>query len=235
VKRFLERAFSPEGAVLAGLWLLWHGFLLLPVIKHGRFEPFEPAATAFWSDLVDVFLGFYGLSLALREHPRTARVLALAPAVLFLYPPAAVARLIVAVLAIAASRIALEKTSRLAVHSAVILWLIFSELRPFQWSTPRSFLWLPFEPLFSNPAERYYPVVFGKFFLYTAIVWILRWNGARWAVAAGLPVLVLALGEFAERYLPARTPELTDVVLAAAGAVLLSLADVRREPLNPNR
>ncbi len=232
LRRFLERALSPEGVVLSGLWLLWHGFLLLPVIKHGGFPPFEPAASVFWSDTVDVFLGFCGLSLALRDHPRTAIALALVPAALFLYPAAAGARVAAAGLAILASRAAASAAFRRFLQPAVLAWLAFSELRPFQWGAPKSFLWLPFEPLFSNPADRYYPLVFGKFFLYAAIVWILRWSGARWIAAAGLPVLILAAGEFAERYLPARTPELTDIVLAAAGAVLLALVD-RPRPAAP--
>src|SRR5262249_164276 len=87
LRGFFERCFSPPGAVLAGLWVLWHGFLVLPVIKPSRFGPFTASSTAFWMDCVETFLGFLAVSLALRAHPRTTLVLALLPVVLIHYPP----------------------------------------------------------------------------------------------------------------------------------------------------
>jgi VanZ family protein len=42
-----------------------------------------------------------------------------------------------------------------------------------------------------------------------------------WAFLA--PATILAAGEYAQRYLPGRTAEITDLVLLAAGAILLHL------------
>ena len=39
------------------------------------------------------------------------------------------------------------------------------------------------------------------------------------------PGVILFAGELAQCYLPGRTPEITDVILLAAGAVLLKVAE----------
>jgi len=52
-------------------------------------------------------------------------------------------------------------------------------------------------------------------------VWILRESKLRWLWAVAIPAFILAAGEAAQRYLPGRTPESTDLVLLAAGAFLL--------------
>jgi VanZ family protein len=56
-------------------------------------------------------------------------------------------------------------------------------------------------------------------------LWVERSAGARWIWALAAPGTILFAGELAQRYLPGRTPELTDLVLLTAGAVLLNLAE----------
>jgi VanZ family protein len=108
----------------------------------------------------------------------------------------------------------------------LLMWLAFEELRPFRFQgPPQPFWWLPFESWFVGAPESYYGTFFGKLFLYTAILWAERKAGMRWIWALAAPAAILAAGEFAQRYLPGRTPELTDLVLLAAGAVLLNLAE----------
>jgi len=104
----------------------------------------------------------------------------------------------------------------------LLAWLAFEELRPFHFSgPPQQFGWLPFISWFAGASESYYGVIFGKLFFYTAIVWILRESKLRWLWAVAIPAFILAAGEVAQRYLPGRTPESTDVALLAAGAFLL--------------
>ena len=108
----------------------------------------------------------------------------------------------------------------------LLLWLAVEELRPFQFrSPPQPFWWLPFESWFVGAVDSYYGTLFGKLFLYTAIVWVERKSGIRWIWALAVPAAILAAGEFAQRYLPGRTPEITDLCLLAAGAVLLKVAE----------
>ena len=113
----------------------------------------------------------------------------------------------------------------------LLIWLAADELRPFRFhGPPQQFWWLPFESWFAGATESYYGTFFGKLFFYTATVWVERMAGIRWIWALAAPGAVLAAGEFAQRYLPGRTPELTDLVLLAGGAALLALAD-RPQPL----
>lgn len=111
----------------------------------------------------------------------------------------------------------------------LLIWLTFEELRPFHFqSPPQPFWWLPFESWFVGAADTYYGTFFGKLFLYTAILWIERKSGMRWIWALAAPGAILFAGELAQRYVPGRTPEITDVFLLAAGAVLLYLIEPSR-------
>ena len=73
-------------------------------------------------------------------------------------------------------------------------------------------------------ADSYYGILFGKLFLYTAILCVERKSGMRWIWALAAPGAILFAGELAQCYLPGRTPESTDVFLLAAGAVLLQVS-----------
>jgi hypothetical protein len=97
-------------------------------------------------------------------------------------------------------------------------------LTPFQLGVRQDFSWLPFEGLFYTRPELYYPLVFGKLFFYTAVVWAMRFRGGGWFWSVLIPVAVLAAGEAAQIYIPDRTPETTDLVLMAGGALLLWMA-----------
>jgi VanZ family protein len=108
----------------------------------------------------------------------------------------------------------------------LLIWLVLDELRPFHFHGPaQRFWWLPFESWFVGALESYYGIIFGKLFLYTAILWTERRAGMRWIWALAVPGAILFASELAQRYLPGRTPELTDLVLLAAGAVMLNLAE----------
>jgi VanZ family protein len=108
----------------------------------------------------------------------------------------------------------------------LLIWLAVEELRPFQFrSPPHPFWWLPFQSWFVGAADSYYGTIIGKLFLYTAIVWVERRAGIRWIWALAGPAAILAAGEFAQTYMPGRTPEITDLCLLAAGAVLLKVAE----------
>jgi VanZ family protein len=108
----------------------------------------------------------------------------------------------------------------------LLAWLAIDELRPFQFQgPPQQFGWLPFVAWFEGAPEAFYGTIFGKLFLYTAILWAERRVGIRWMWALAVPGAILFAGELAQRYLPGRTPETTDLVLLAGGAVLLSLTE----------
>jgi VanZ family protein len=106
----------------------------------------------------------------------------------------------------------------------LLVWLAVEELRPFHFQGPLGpFSWIPFEGWFAGSPESYYGTIAAKFFLYTAVIWVMRRSGARMLWAFLAPALILAAGEWAQRYQPGRTPEVTDLVLLAAGGALLHL------------
>lgn len=108
----------------------------------------------------------------------------------------------------------------------LLIWLAVDELQPFRFQNPpQPFEWLPFESWFAGSFDAYYGILFRKLFLYTAILWTERRAGMGWIWVLLAPGVILFAGEFAQSYLPGRTPEITDVVLLAAGAVLLNLAE----------
>ena len=113
-----------------------------------------------------------------------------------------------------------------AAVTLLLAWLAIEELRPFQFhSPPQPFWWLPFESWFVGAADSYYGTLFGKLFLYTALLCVERTSGMRWIWALVAPGAILLAGELAQCYLPGRTPETTDLFLLAAGAVLLKVVE----------
>lgn len=177
------RRFAPEGLVLAGLWLAWHAFLLLPAVS-GRLLPHDDSPQG-WIRVVNEVLGVAIVALALRP-----------------------------------GAFAIKK----ALGLLLLLWLAIQELMPFQWGVRQDFSWLPFIGLFYARPEVYYPLVFGKLFFYTAVVWAMRFRSTGWLGPVLIPLAVLAAGEATQVYIPDRTPETTDLVLLAGGAFLLWMA-----------
>lgn|GEM_PF-2076716 len=107
-----------------------------------------------------------------------------------------------------------------------ILALAADELRPFRFEgPPQPFWWVPFESWFVGAPDSYYGSIFGKLFFDAAILWMERRAGIRWRWGLVAPGAVLLLGELAQTHLPGRTPEITDLALLAAAAVMLSLAE----------
>jgi VanZ family protein len=224
----LPRSDYGGGIVLAGLWMVWNGFLMLPEFSHHAL-PREGSSVA-WFSSINAFAGFLALSIALKPRWVAPAVLALAPIpALIGHPLALVERLLAVAAALSLARLIRPRDARW-LTPALLLWLAYQEFEPFRFTATNDFSWLPFQSLFGSDAAVYYPIVFEKAFFYTAIVWMIRFQGAShqqggWIRAVAMPGVVLALGEAAQCWLPDRTPELTDLALVAGGAFLLWLAD----------
>jgi VanZ family protein len=249
----LPRTRYGGGIVLAALWLVWNGFLFLPEFTRHAL-PREGSIA--WFSWMNAFAGFLALSIALRPHWFAPAILALAPIpVLIGHPFALVERLLAVAVALALARLISKRAQRNAAAAfagapevaaascalirprharwlapAFLLWLAFQEFEPFRFTASNDFEWRPFASLFPSDAAVYYPIIFEKAFFYTAIVWMMRFQGTSsqevsWIRAVAIPGAVLAAGEAAQCWLPGRTPELTDLALVTAGAFLLWLAD----------
>ena len=106
--------------------------------------------------------------------------------------------------------------------AAVLLLIAVRELEPFRFvATPESFRWIPFGSILEATPDSEIRLTAGKFFLYGSAVWMVRQSGASLRIAAGVVALVLIAGEFAQCYLPGRTAESTDPVLAVIAMLVM--------------
>lgn len=108
--------------------------------------------------------------------------------------------------------------------SLMVTWLLLRELYPFAFSRVAvAFHWGVFSSLLEAERVAASRTLLGKCFLYGSALWMLRSAGWRlWMGAFLLGTLLLGC-EWLQRYLPGRTPELTDVVLVLLSAGLLGL------------
>ncbi len=216
---------SGTSAVLIILWFLWHTFPFAPRFSLARLtEVLHPEPWS-WTTFGEVLLGAGAIGAALEKPAWRWIACLILPAQLFLLDHGlSYAALTGGALGIAA---AAWRRDRVLVLLAWTLpaGLLLEELRPFAWREPVAFTWAPFSTWYESTSEHVYAVLFGKLFLSTAAIWCLRHAGLRWWQAVGIPTIVLAVGETAQRWIQGRTPESTDVVLVLTGTVLLRLAE----------
>ncbi len=106
--------------------------------------------------------------------------------------------------------------------ACVCAGLLISGLAPFQFQeTPARFGWIPFVGFLESDWGRAFRVVFEKGYLYTGAVWLLFQSGLG-RIASGVSVaMLLAVIEWIQRYLPGRSPEVADPLIALLAIMLL--------------
>jgi VanZ family protein len=240
IQRLLEkpaRRLAPAAAILLGCWLTAETFPFFPALTHtklhqalaalGNGMPLSPADV--WANAAE----WFAAGLAARVIFGRLR---------WWFPLAALglsaARFVIASRVVTPDELA-------GVILAVILWqfvperrkvragvwsmgaaLLVRELAPFHFSgRAQSFSWIPFRATLDSEWQAAVAILARKAFDYGAMVWLLRKIGvgywrAGMAVSAGLLVC-----ELAQVYLPGRTPEITDPVLALLMVAALWRAD----------
>lgn len=101
--------------------------------------------------------------------------------------------------------------------------LVLAELSPFHWGPAHAFNWVPFRGFFQSSWQDGFVMLFRKSFWYGSVLWLWRAAGYRLALATGIAAAALFLLERAQVYLPGRSPEITDAVLAVLMGLLLWL------------
>jgi len=106
----------------------------------------------------------------------------------------------------------------------IVAGLIVQDLSPYRLSgTAQSFSWLPFGGFLGSVPDWGAVMLLKKSFWYGASVWTFHEAGRGYLrPALGIALLLTAL-EWAQRYLPGRTPEISDPLLALLLAALMSL------------
>jgi hypothetical protein len=101
--------------------------------------------------------------------------------------------------------------------------LILGELSPFHFQSARALNWVPFRGFFRSDWQNGFVVLFRKSFWYGSVLWLWRASGRSLAWTTAVTAVALLILEWVQVYLPGRTPELTDAVLAVLMGVLLWL------------
>jgi VanZ family protein len=99
--------------------------------------------------------------------------------------------------------------------------LVVGELAPFHFQGTQPFNWVPFRGYFQTAWQNGFVLLFRKSFWYGGVLWLWRAAGFRLAWITGITALALFLLERVQIYLPGRTPEVTDALLAILMGVLL--------------
>jgi VanZ family protein len=93
--------------------------------------------------------------------------------------------------------------------------VVAAGLTPFRFADRiQSFGWVPFQGTLESPWETAFLTLLGKSFLYGSAVWLMKESGRGWPASVLLVAIPLAAVEAAQMWLPGRTPEITDPVLA---------------------
>jgi len=101
--------------------------------------------------------------------------------------------------------------------------LILGELSPFHFQSAHAFNWVPFRGFFRSDWQNGFVVLFRKSFWYGSVLWLWRASGRSLAWTTAVTAAALLILEWVQVYLPGRTPEITDAVLAVLMGVLLWL------------
>jgi hypothetical protein len=112
-----------------------------------------------------------------------------------------------------------RRATPIVLASAVIL----GELAPFHFTGARTFNWVPFRGFFRADWQNGFVLLFRKSFWYGSVLWLWRAAGYKLLWTTAVAAAALFLTERLEVYLPGRTPEITDAVLAILMGVLLWL------------
>jgi VanZ family protein len=108
--------------------------------------------------------------------------------------------------------------------------IILQGLKPFQVvMEPQPFSWVPFKNSLSDSLEVNYSVLLEKCFWYFSLVWLLTRRGRGVAGAAFITAALLAAIEVAQLWLPGRSAEITDPLLAVIAGLLLAILGVHSD------
>jgi len=121
--------------------------------------------------------------------------------------------------------LALIAGRRIRVTAITLLFavsVVAERLAPFQFTLyAREFGWIPFHSFLYGSLELNVVSFLEKAFLYGALIWLLHRTGLRLAVSTGLVATTLFFTSWVEIYLPDRSAEVTDALMALLiGAII---------------
>ncbi len=229
--------------VPAGLIALWLAFRLAPFVPTIDWQKYKDALKPLllepdlaWFDVLRYMVGWLVVGYAVRQVWRreyavyalvvlAALVLAGRVVVVGKTLTASEVTALVACIPLAALLVVLPDRRRALLLAAMLaVVILITGLKPFTLtSQPHNFSWVPFMNSLNDNLEVNYSVLLEKCFWYFALIWLLARRGTNVALAAFLVAALLALIEFAQIWIPGRSAEITDPLLALVGGVLLAI------------
>jgi VanZ family protein len=235
-------AGKPEPVPL-GVLLLWLAFRLAPFVPTIDWQKYKDAVKPLFFDpqfgVLDTFrylvgwlvVGYTVRQLWRREYAVFA-LLAIVGIVLAgrivvvgkVLVPSELLALVICI-PLAALIVASPDRRRTALLGALLAaTIVLQGLSPFELlAQPQQFSWVPFKNSLSDSLEVNYSVLLEKCFWYLALVWLLARRGWGALGAAVSTALLLGAIELAQLWLPGRSAEVTDPLLALIMGVLLAL------------
>lgn len=222
-------------AIFLIAWTIFQAFPFIPYIRlHRVLHYADPLRNPTWpfTEMADVFFGLLIIYLAsqhlrLPALPIAAAAALLLPAQGFLRDlTLSPARLAAAALALLAAATLFRRPRQMHYSALAVLltfWLLARQLSPGSFATEvlTPFSWLPFGTLVEVQRGPSLRLLADKFLLYAAAIWLWHRAGIDPRAAAGSVVFLIAITEAMQCYLPGRTPETTDILLALLAAWLL--------------
>jgi VanZ family protein len=123
--------------------------------------------------------------------------------------------------------LAISVGARIRVAATALLfsaYIVAERLEPFQFSTyRRAFGWIPFYSFLYGSTEVNIMSFLEKAFLYGALIWLLDQSGLRTGMSTILVAIMLFAASWAETYLPDRSAEITDALMALLIGVIIAV------------
>ncbi|HEX4617690.1 MAG TPA: VanZ family protein [Stellaceae bacterium] len=123
--------------------------------------------------------------------------------------------------------LAISVGARLRVTATALLfsaYIVAERLEPFQFSAyGRAFGWIPFRSFLYGSVEVNITSFLEKAFLYGALIWLLEKSGLRSGASTILVAVMLFAASWAETYLPGRSAEITDALMALLIGVIIAV------------
>jgi len=235
-------AGRPEPVPL-GVLLLWLAFRLAPFVPTIDWQKYKDAIKPLFIDpeigALDTFrylvgwliVGYTVRQLWRREYALSAMLVIVGIVLagrIVVVGKVLVAPELVALLAcipLAAVFVAIPDRRRIALLAVLLAaTIVMQGLEPFELlSQAQQFSWVPFKNSLSDSLEVNYSVLLEKCFWYFSLVWLLARRG--WGIAGSALATAGLLGaiEAAQLWLPGRSAEITDPLLAVIAGALLAL------------
>lgn len=229
--RIRAKERMPDAVALLGLWIVHQLYPLFPSLsQRGLRDRIQHLVNTSWNapDLLGEIAAWMAVAVLIaaivgkRSRGVFALLLLLLPARLLIAGRGPEVNhfaggLIVAVMVIASPGLLVPRW----VAATLLFSLVVRGLAPFHFGRPHGFEWVPFAGTLTSDWGTAPNTLVRKAFDYGAAVWMLVSTGSGWKTGAMSMASLLIVIEVAQQWLPGRTAEITDPLLAILMAVAL--------------